>query len=59
MGKNSNTKRSKTVLYKCKKMIRDGRREEGKTLEDISQVYSKDYLSCMLVSIFLQKNNSY
>ena len=40
MGKNSDTKRSKTVLYKCKKMKRDGRREVGKTLEDISQVYS-------------------
>ena len=38
MGKNSNTKRSKTVAYKCKKK-RDERIEAGKTLEDKSQVY--------------------
>ena len=38
MGKNSNTKRLKTVVYKCKKR-RDERIEAGITLEDKSQVY--------------------
>ena len=38
-GKNSNKKRSKPVVYKCKKKRRYERREEGKTLEDRSQVY--------------------
>ena len=38
MGKNSSTKRSKTVVYKCKKKRRHERREEGKT-EEKSQVY--------------------
>ena len=38
-GKNSNTKRSKSVVYKCKKKRRYERREEGKALEDKSQVY--------------------
>ena len=33
MGKNSNTKRSKTVVYKCKTENRHERREEGKTLD--------------------------
>ena len=39
MGKNSNTKRSKTVVYKCKKKRRDDRIEAGKTFEDKFQVY--------------------
>ena len=39
MGKNSNTKRSKIVGYKCKKKRRYKRSEEGKTLEEKSQVY--------------------
>ena len=39
MGKNSNTKRSKTVVYKRKKERRDERIEAGITLEDKSQVY--------------------
>ena len=58
MGKNSNTKRSKTVVYKCKKKRRDDRRrrwekmrekmrEEGKTLEEKSQVYIiRAYIAC-------------
>ena len=58
MGKNSNTKRSKTVVYKCKKKRRDDRRrrwekmrekmrEEGKTLEEKSQVYIiRVYIAC-------------
>ena len=33
MGKKSNTKRSKTVVYKCKKKSRHERREKGKTLD--------------------------
>ena len=49
MGKNSNTKRSKTVVYKCKKKRRYERREEGKTLEEKSQVYIKR-LFILLVS---------
>ena len=39
MGKKFNTKRSKTVVYKCKQMRRHERREEGNTLEEKSQVY--------------------
>ena len=39
MGKNSNTKRSKTVVYKYKKKRRDDRIEAGKTFEDKFQVY--------------------
>ena len=39
MGKNSNTKRSKTVVYKCKKKRRYERRK-GKTLEEKSQYIS-------------------
>ena len=39
MGKNLNTKRSKTVVFKCKKKRRHERREEGNTLEEKSQVY--------------------
>ena len=39
MGKNSNTKRSKAVVYKCKKKRRDERIGARKTLEDKSQVY--------------------
>ena len=38
-GKNSNTKRSKTVVYKCKKNRRYERSEEGKASEEKSQVY--------------------
>ena len=33
MGKNTNTKRLKTVVDKCKKKGRHERREEGKTLD--------------------------
>ena len=39
MGKNSNTKSPKKVVYKCKKKGRNERIETGKTLEDKSQVY--------------------
>ena len=43
MGKNSNTKRSKTVVYKCKKKRRYERREKGKT-EEKSEVYIIRYI---------------
>ena len=33
MGKNSNTKRSKTVVHKCKTKSRHKRNEEGKILD--------------------------
>ena len=39
MGKISSTKRSKTFVYKCKKKRRHESREEGKTLEEKSQLY--------------------
>ena len=39
MGKNSNTKRSKTVVYKSKKKRKDKRIEAGETLEDKFQLY--------------------
>ena len=39
MGKNSNTKRLKTVVYKCKKKRRDDRIEAGKTEEKINLRY--------------------
>ena len=32
-GKNSNTKRSKAVVYKCETKSRQERREEGKILD--------------------------
>ena len=44
MGKNSNTKRSKTVVYKCQKKRRYERREKGKTLEEKSEVYIIRYI---------------
>ena len=47
MGKNSNTKRSETVVHNCKKNRRDERIETGKKLEDNSQVYCKIiYIAC-------------
>ena len=56
MGKNSNAKRSKTVVYKCKKKRRYERSEEGKTLVEKSQVYIlQDYLYCLLANIFVPK----
>ena len=63
MGKNSNTKRSKTVVYKCKKKRRYERSEEGKTLAEKSQVYITR-LFILLVSQYFytyvskKKNNS-
>ena len=38
-GKNSNTKRSRTGVYKCKKKRIYERREEEKTLGEKPQVY--------------------
>ena len=38
-GKKFQHKRSKTVVYKCKKKRRYERSEEGKTLVEKSQVY--------------------
>ena len=63
MGKNTNTKRSKTVVYKCKKKRRYERSEEGKTLAEKSQVYITR-LFILLVSQYFytsvskKKNNS-
>ena len=49
MGKNPNTKRSKTVVQKCKKKRRHERREEGKTEEKSSVLYI-ERLFILLVS---------
>ena len=63
MGKNTNTKRSKTVVYKCKKKRRYERSEKGKALAEKSQVYITR-LFILLVSQYFytyvskKKNNS-
>ena len=55
-GKKFQHKRSKTVVYKCKKKRRYERSEEGKTLVAKSLRYIlQDYLYCLLANIFIPK----
>ena len=55
MGKKSNTKRSKAVVYKCKTKSRHERRGEEKHIKrEISGIYYKIiYIACWPIFLYL------